>query len=241
MLQSPEMQKRIADFGAEIGGGTPEEFGQVHRHRDRALRPNRQALRRQARVSRRDASMIDATMPRTLFDKIWAAHVVMRARRRPERCSTSTATWCRTAPRRPSRCCASAAARAARRERAFATPDHYVPTDSRALGAHRRSARSAPWRRRCSDDARARRHPLLRPRRRAPGHRARRRPRAGPEPAGHADRLRRQPHLDARRARRARLRHRRDRGGARAGDADALAAQAADACASRSTGGSAPA
>jgi tripartite-type tricarboxylate transporter receptor subunit TctC len=28
ILQSPEIRKRMADFGAEIGGGTPEEFGQ---------------------------------------------------------------------------------------------------------------------------------------------------------------------------------------------------------------------
>ena len=56
----------------------------------------------------------------------------------------------------------------------------------------------------------ARRHHVLRPRRSAPGHRARRRARAGPVAAGHADRVRRQPHVDARRARRARVRHRRD-------------------------------
>jgi len=28
VLQSPEIKKRMAEFGAEIGGGTPEEFGQ---------------------------------------------------------------------------------------------------------------------------------------------------------------------------------------------------------------------
>ncbi len=28
VLQSPEFRKRMVDFGAEIGGGTPEEFGQ---------------------------------------------------------------------------------------------------------------------------------------------------------------------------------------------------------------------
>lgn len=27
-LQSPELRRRMADFGAEVGGGTPEEFGQ---------------------------------------------------------------------------------------------------------------------------------------------------------------------------------------------------------------------
>jgi tripartite-type tricarboxylate transporter receptor subunit TctC len=28
VLQSPEMKRRMTEFGAEIGGGTPEEFGQ---------------------------------------------------------------------------------------------------------------------------------------------------------------------------------------------------------------------
>jgi tripartite-type tricarboxylate transporter receptor subunit TctC len=28
VLQSPDMKRRMAEFGAEVGGGTPEEFGQ---------------------------------------------------------------------------------------------------------------------------------------------------------------------------------------------------------------------
>jgi tripartite-type tricarboxylate transporter receptor subunit TctC len=28
LLRTPEMRKRLADFGGEPGGGTPEEFGQ---------------------------------------------------------------------------------------------------------------------------------------------------------------------------------------------------------------------
>ena len=28
LLSTPEMRKRLADFGGEPGGGTPEEFGQ---------------------------------------------------------------------------------------------------------------------------------------------------------------------------------------------------------------------
>ena len=28
MLRTPEMRKRLAEFGGEPGGGTPEEFGQ---------------------------------------------------------------------------------------------------------------------------------------------------------------------------------------------------------------------
>ena len=68
----------------------------------------------------------------------------------------------------------------------------------------------------------------------AAGHRACGRPGAGPDAAGPADRLRRQPHLDAWRAWRLRVRHRRLRGGACADDADDLAEEAASACASPS-------
>ena len=53
-------------------------------------------------------------------------------------------------------------------------------------------------------------------------------PGAGADPAGHDHRLRRQPHRDARRVRRAGLRHRHERGRARAGDAVSAAAQAED-------------
>ena len=48
-------------------------------------------------------------------------------------------------------------------------------------------------------------------------------PQLGPDPAGHDDRLRRLPHLHARRVRRAGLRHRHQRGRARAGHPDAAA------------------
>ena len=72
------------------------------------------------------------------------------------------------------------------------------------------------------------RHPAAPDGRRRPGHRARDRPAARPDPAGHDDRLRRLAHLDARRVRRAGVRHRHQRGRARAGDPDAAADQAQD-------------
>ena len=56
-----------------------------------------------------------------------------------------------------------------------------------------------------------------------PGHRPRHRARAGPHAAGHDDRLRRQPHRDPRRVRRAGVRHRHERGRARARHPDAAA------------------
>ncbi|CAA9339493.1 MAG: 3-isopropylmalate dehydratase large subunit, partial [uncultured Friedmanniella sp.] len=68
------------------------------------------------------------------------------------------------------------------------------------------------------------RHPAGPDGRPRPGHRARHRPAAGPDPAGHDHRLRGQPHLHPRCLRRAGLRHRHQRGRARAGHPDAAAA-----------------
>ena len=65
------------------------------------------------------------------------------------------------------------------------------------------------------------RHPPPQPRRRRSGHRPRRRTAARPHAAGHDRRLRRLAHLDPRRVRGARLRHRHLRGRARPRDADA--------------------
>ena len=102
-----------------------------------------------------------------------------------------------------------------------ATMDHNVP-DRRPRPAARGSDLGEA-------DGRARpqlrgvRHPLLRDGRSRPGHRARDRPRAGPDAAGHDDRVRRQPHVDARRVRRAGVRHRHQRGRARARHADPAA------------------
>ena len=56
------------------------------------------------------------------------------------------------------------------------------------------------------------RRPVRRPRASVAGNRPRHRPGTRPDAAGHDDRLRRQPHGDARRVRRARVRHRHERG-----------------------------
>ncbi len=68
-----------------------------------------------------------------------------------------------------------------------------------------------------------------------PGHLPRHRPRAGLHPAGRDAGLRRQPHRDARRVRRAGLRHRHLRGRARARHADAGAESSRRTCARWST------
>ena len=82
----------------------------------------------------RAAAMSDAPPPpRTLFQKLWDAHEVARRRpptRRP--CSTSTCTWSTRSPRRrPSRVLRERGLRVRRPERTVATMDHSTPTTPR--------------------------------------------------------------------------------------------------------------
>ena len=97
-----------------------------------------------------------------------------------------------------------------------------APRPRRHLEDRRRAA-PGPARR----DPRGR-HPHVRHRRARAGHRARGGAGAGLEPARLPDRVRRQPHLHARRHGRAGLRHRLERAGACACDADAGAAAPPD-------------
>ncbi|CAA9234097.1 MAG: 3-isopropylmalate dehydratase large subunit, partial [uncultured Blastococcus sp.] len=92
-------------------------------------------------------------------------------------------------------------------------------------GPHRRPGQPGAGRGAAPEHRRVR-HPAGPHGRPRPGHRARHRPAARADPAGHDDRLRRQPHLDPRRLRCAGLRHRHQRGRARAGHPDAAAVQA---------------
>ena len=103
----------------------------------------------------------------------------------------------------------------------LAVADHNVPTTDRSHGIADDESRIQveTLEKNC---ARVRRRLLL-DGRHPPGHRPHHRAGAGLDPAGHDHRVRRQPHRDARRVRRARLRHRHLRGRARAGDADAAA------------------
>ena len=123
-------------------------------------------------------------------------------------------------------------------DRAAATPDHYVKTDSRSKDVpdpdHRRLLE-----RHHDELQRGRRH-AVRPRRRPAGHHPCRRPRAGPQPARHHPGLRRLPHLDARRAGRARLRHRLVGSDARAWRRSACGSASPSRCASPSTARSSP-
>ena len=157
--------------------------------------------------------------PRTLYDKIWDDHVVDQ---QPD--GTCLLYIDRHLVHEVTSPQAFEGLRVTGRkvrapEKTLAVVDHNVPTTDRsqpnpdpesiaqieALAAERQG-----FRRR-----------VLQRVRYPPGHRPRDRPRAGLHAARHDDRLRRQPHGDARRVRRARLRHRHVRGRARAGHADA--------------------
>ena len=171
--------------------------------------------------------------PRTLFDKIWDAHVVdeqddgtcllyIDRHLVHEVTSPQAFEGLRLTGRK-----------VRRPDATLAVPDHNVPTTDRSQ-RHRRGAVAHPGRDAAAELPRVRRHAVRR-RRHPPGHRPRHRPRAGLHPARHDDRLRRQPHLHPRRLRRARLRHRHLRGRARAGDPDAAAEAAEEHADQRST------
>ena len=167
------------------------------------------------------------TTARTLYDKIWDAHVVADRqgvgrepalyRPAPDPRGHDAPGVRRPAGQRPPRAPPGPHARRRR-------PQH---ADRRPVARHgrRQGSRGA----RTAGDARPQcegaRHPVLPDGRHQERHRPRRRPRTGPHAAGPHHRLRRQPHVDARRVRRPRPRHRHQRSRARAGDADAARAQ----------------
>ena len=109
-------------------------------------------------------------------------------------------------------------------ERTVATTDHSTPTTA-GRAAHPRPAGGVPGQPAGAQLRRVRR-PALQPRLGQAGHRPRHRAGAGPDAAGHDHRVRRLPHRDPRRVRCARVRHRHQRGGDGAGDADAAPAAA---------------
>ena len=159
--------------------------------------------------------------PRTMFEKIWDDHVVHAEPGKQtilyidlqlvhEVTSPQAFEGLRLAGRK-----------VRRPERTVATPDHNVPTTDRSLPiADPISQQQIDTLRENCREFGIRLYDLERS---AAGHRPRHRPGAGLHAAGHDDRLRRQPHGHARRLRRAGLRHRHQRGRARAGHADAAA------------------
>ena len=171
--------------------------------------------------------------PRTLFDKIWDAHVVdqqddgtcllyIDRHLVHEVTSPQAFEGLRQSGRK-----------VRRPDATLAVPDHNVPTTDRSQ-RHRRGAVAHPGRDPAAELPGVRHHAVRR-QRHPPGHRAHHRSRAGLHPARHDHRLRRQPHLHPRRLRRARLRHRHLRGRARAGHPDAVCRSGRRTCGSRST------
>ena len=163
---------------------------------------------------------------RTMFDKIWDAHVVHAEADKPtilyidlhlvhEVTSAQAFEGLRLAGRK-----------VRRPERTVATPDHNIPTTDRSLPILDPDFEAAD--RHAADELPRVRRQAVRSGQCQPGNRARHRAGAGPHAAGHDDRLRRQPHGHARRVRRPGLRHRHQRSRARAGDANAAAIPAQD-------------
>ena len=165
-------------------------------------------------------------MGRTLAEKVWDEHVVRSAR-----------GGARPALHRPppdprgDLAAGVRGAAAGRPDRTSSRPHPRHRGPQRPHARHRQADRRPGVAHPGRDPAQQRRgvrRPAAPARRRRAGHRPRRRPAARPHPARHDDRLRRLAHLDARRVRRDRLRHRYVGGGARPRHADAAAGQAED-------------
>ena len=163
---------------------------------------------------------------RTLYEKIWDAHVVHEEPGQPSLIYIDRHLIHEgTSPQAFSGL--KAAGRKVRRpELTFAVMDHSVSTKNRALPM------LDPDADRAIRGARAQlpgvRHQPFRHAQPQSGHRARDRPGAWHHAARLHDRLRRQPHLHARRVRRAGFRHRHQRSGARARHAVPVAVQIED-------------
>ena len=139
--------------------------------------------RAQAAGGRAEAGDRLVTAPRTLFDKVWDAHVVQRrGRAARRRCCTWICTWCTRSPRpRRSRGCDWRAAACAGRSSRSPRVDHNVSTGDRRLPiADQISARQVA---RAGQERAGVRGRALRPREPGAGDRPRDRPRAGHHPA----------------------------------------------------------
>ena len=176
--------------------------------------------------------------PRTLFEKVWDAHVVA-----PGNAGPSGDPVCRSASGARGDLAPGVCAPCRTQDpRAPARPHR---GDGRSFDAHSAAerggraalcdARGAPAGRHAGNELRRQPHRCLRLEQPVTRHRPCDGAGTGPDPAGHDHRLRRQPHRDARRLRRARLRHRHLRSRARAGDAMPASAQAEDIARDRAT------
>ena len=174
---------------------------------------------------------------RTLAEKIWDAHVVRSAEGEPDLLYIDLHLLHEVTSPQAFDGLRAAGRKVRRPDLTIATEDHNVPTTGiTGPGVHPSDRPGQPGHRPgvphpgrgAAEELRRVRRAAAPDGRRRPGHRARHRPAARADPAGPDDRLRRLAHLHPRRARRAGLRHRHQRGRARAGHPDAAAGQAQD-------------
>ena len=163
--------------------------------------------------------------PRTLYEKIWDAHVV-RGATTAHASSTSTGiSSTKSRLRRPSKGLRIAQRKVRRPDLTLAVADHNLPTTARVDGSGARipiaDRASREQLAALEENVAAFGIPYIDANRGRTRHRPRRRSGAGLHLARHDRGLRRQPHCRAWRARSARLRHRHERGRACAGDPDA--------------------
>ena len=162
-------------------------------------------------------------MPRTLAEKVWERHVVHRAEGEPDLLYVDLHLVHEVTSPQAFEGLRLAGRPVRRPDLTVGTMDHNVPTtDGPVTDRDQRPADGG-----AADQRRRVRHHAVSVGLRRAGDRARDRSRDGLHAARHDDRVRRLAHLDPRRVRGARVRHRHERGRARAGHADPAAVQAA--------------
>ena len=162
-------------------------------------------------------------MPSTLAEKVWERHVVHRAEGEPDLLYVDLHLVHEVTSPQAFEGLRLAGRPVRRPDLTVGTMDHNVPTTDGPV-TDRISARQMEALQTNADEFGITLYPMGL---RRAGDRARDRSRDGLHAAGHDDRLRRLAHLDARRVRGARVRHRHERGRARAGHTDPAAVQAA--------------
>ena len=161
--------------------------------------------------------------PRTIIEKLWDAHVVHEQPGAPTLLYIDLHLVHEVTSPQAFQGLRDRGLKVRRPDLTVATTDHSTPT-TRPFAADRGRDRRQAGRAARNQLPRFR-DPLLWATQRPAGDRARDRSRAGLDAARHDRGLRRQPHRHARRVRRAGLRHRHQRSGARAGHAVPAAAQ----------------
>ena len=161
-------------------------------------------------------------MGQTLAEKVWDAHIVHAAEGEPDLLYIDLHLVHEVTSPQAFEGLRQAGRPVRRPDLTLATEDHNVPDPATSILLIADLVVPHPGRH-PARQLRGIRRPAVPDGRRRAGHRARRRPAIGPHPTGNDDRLRRFAHLDPRRVRRAGLRHRHQRGRARAGHPDAAA------------------